>query len=174
MSIEPDRKDWTWVIDGRCAQCGYDGREVGFRAVPGLILANASAWPTEMERPDVRARPDDRTWSPLEYAAHVRDVYRIFGDRLALMLHEDGPSFPNWDQDATAIEARYGEQDPGEVVRDLGEAAHTLAAAFDDVPDNALGRVGFRSDGAAFTVETLARYMLHDPIHHLWDVRATR
>jgi hypothetical protein len=30
--------------------------------------------------------------------------------------------------------------------------------------------VGFRSDGAQFTVESFGRYLLHDPIHHLWDV----
>ena len=32
------------------------------------------------------------------------------------------------------------------------------------------GRTGIRSDGAAFTVDTFARYFLHDPVHHLWDV----
>ncbi len=31
-------------------------------------------------------------------------------------------------------------------------------------------RPGRRSDGASFTVETFARYMIHDPVHHLWDV----
>ena len=31
-------------------------------------------------------------------------------------------------------------------------------------------RPGGRSDGARFTVGTLARYLLHDPVHHVWDV----
>ncbi|NDG11232.1 MAG: hypothetical protein EB111_05220 [Actinobacteria bacterium] len=31
---------------------------------------------------------------------------------------------------------------------------------------------GFRSDGSAFTVESIARYLMHDPVHHLWDVGA--
>lgn len=173
MSIEPDRKDWTWVIDGRCPECGFDGREVDFRSVPGLILANAAAWPSELHRGDVRERPDEQTWSALEYAAHVRDVFRIFRERLALMLQEDGPAFPNWDQDATALEDRYGEQDPTVVARQIGAAAHELAMAFDDVTDAQLARTGFRSDGARFTIETLARYLVHDPVHHLHDVRST-
>lgn len=25
-------------------------------------------------------------------------------------------------------------------------------------------------DGSAFTVESLTRYFIHDPVHHLWDV----
>jgi hypothetical protein len=33
-------------------------------------------------------------------------------------------------------------------------------------------RRGRRSDGAAFTVATFGRYMIHDPIHHLHDVAA--
>jgi hypothetical protein len=31
-------------------------------------------------------------------------------------------------------------------------------------------RTGNRSDGKRFTVESFARYMMHDPVHHLWDV----
>ena len=61
-------------------------------------------------------------WSPLEYGAHVRDVYRLFDERLALMLTEDEPTFADWDQDVTAREQRYAEQDP-EVVADELEAA---------------------------------------------------
>ena len=29
-------------------------------------------------------------------------------------------------------------------------------------------------DGAAFTVETFARYLTHDPVHHLYDVTGQR
>jgi hypothetical protein len=31
-------------------------------------------------------------------------------------------------------------------------------------------RDGFRSDGTHFTVSSFARYLLHDPVHHLDDV----
>jgi hypothetical protein len=65
-------------------------------------------------------------WSPLEYGAHVRDVYRLFDARLVQMLTEDTPSFANWDQDETAIKERYSEQDP-ELVADELEAAHSVS-----------------------------------------------
>ena len=35
-------------------------------------------------------------------------------------------------------------------------------------------RTGARSDGARFTVATFARYFVHDPIHHLYDVTGER
>ncbi|GAA3336742.1 hypothetical protein GCM10017714_00720 [Curtobacterium pusillum] len=151
MAIEPETKNWTWVIESACPECGYDGSAVTIRDVPGIIDANAAAWPGVLERDDVRERPDDHTWSALEYAAHVRDVHRKMAERLALMLAEDAPTFPNWDQDATAVEDRYGEQDPATVARELGEAAHRAARAFDDVRDDQLERTGHRSDGSAST-----------------------
>jgi hypothetical protein len=118
----------------------------------------------------VRDRPDDATWSPLEYAAHVRDVFRIFRERLHLMLEQDAPAFANWDQDATAIADRYSEQDPAVVAEELVAAADALARDYSAVDDADLGRTGLRSDGSTFTVESLARYFIHDPVHHLHDV----
>jgi hypothetical protein len=31
-------------------------------------------------------------------------------------------------------------------------------------------RTGARSDGARFSVDSFARYLIHDPVHHLHDV----
>jgi hypothetical protein len=174
VAIEPDTKNWTWVIDSVCPDCGFDGSTVTIRDVPGIIDANTDGWPEQLRRPDVRERPDGSTWSPLEYGAHVRDVHRKMTERLELMLAEDDPLFPNWDQDATAVADRYAEQDPETVARDLAAAAERAVSAFGGVPDDRLDRTGRRSDGSVFTVATLAVYYAHDPVHHLWDVRRTR
>ncbi|MCU1442549.1 MAG: Methyltransferase type 12 [Cryobacterium sp.] len=170
MPITPDTKDWTWVLERRCPECGFAVANVDFDDIPGILTDVASKWPVVLARPDARLRPDDHTWSPLEYGAHVRDVFRIFTLRLGLMLDEDDPLFPNWDQDATAQDERYNEQDPGVVAGELVDAAAVLAAAFGSVPEEARHRPGRRSDGAAFTVTTLGKYLVHDPVHHLHDV----
>jgi hypothetical protein len=174
VAIAPDTKNWTWVIDSACPDCGFDGAAVSIRDVPGIIDANTDGWPEQLTRPDVRERPDDTTWSPLECAAHVRDVHRKMVERLELMLGQDDPLFPNWDQDATAVAERYAEQDPATVGRELGAAADRASRAFSAVRDDQLERTGRRSDGSVFTVATLAAYYAHDPVHHLWDVRRTR
>jgi hypothetical protein len=171
MPITPDTKNWTWVLEAPCPQCGFDASTFSERDVAGLVRANAAQWPAVLERPDVAVRPDDSTWSPLEYAAHVRDVFRIFVTRVELMLTEDDPAFANWDQDQTAVEQRYGEQDPAVVSAELLAAAEAIATTFETVPDDAWGRTGIRGDGAQFTVTTLVKYFVHDPTHHLWDVR---
>jgi hypothetical protein len=170
MSISPDGKDWTWVLSTPCPECGFDAAKVDVVDTGGLVRANAAAWPALLDAPMAaqRSRPD--RWSTLEYACHVRDVFDLFDTRLTLMLNEDGPHFANWDQDETAVLDRYGEQDPTTVSAELLAAAEEIAQRWDTVSGDQWQRTGYRSDVAAFTVESFARYFLHDPIHHLWDV----
>lgn len=171
MTITPDTKDWTWVLQRPCPECGFDARSVGREEIPRLIRENAEAWQEIFnERDDLRHRPRPDVWSPLEYGCHVRDVFRLYDYRLGLMLNEDDPAYPNWDQDVTAIEEKYGEQDPDTVIVELRLAAETLAASFARVEGDQWDRTGNRSDGARFTVDSFARYLVHDPIHHLHDV----
>jgi hypothetical protein len=174
MPIVPDTKNWTWVLERACPECGFDSATTDARAVPGIIRANAAAWPAVLESPDVGERPDDATWSKQEYAAHVRDACRVFDRRLELMLSEDDPLFANWDQDEAALEGRYSELDPATVSRELRDAAARIADAFDAVPDDAWSRRGHRSDGAEFTIDSFSRYFVHDAVHHLWDVTGVR
>ena len=170
MAITPDTKDWTWVLERSCPECGFAAGEVRAGAVAALIRDNAAAWPEVLARSDVAVRPTSDRWSALEYGCHVRDVYRLYLERLTLMLSEDDPLFPDWDQDATAVEDGYADQDPTVVADELVEAADRLAAAFDGVTGAQWRRPGRRSDGASFTIDSFSRYLIHDPVHHLWDV----
>ncbi|WP_078315884.1 DinB family protein [Mycobacterium sp. D16Q16] len=170
MPITPDSKDWTWVLERPCGECGFDPAATSFARIPDIVRDNLRAWQRVLAQPRVRVRPDEQTWSALEYGAHVRDVFRIFLTRLQLMLAEDNPLFENWDQDKTAVEDRYAEQDPQAVAVELAAAGEAIAAAFSDVPESTLQRRGRRSNGSIFTVATLGLYFVHDPVHHLHDV----
>lgn len=169
---EPDAKDWTWVIAERCPECGFAGTDVSGPDIAGTVHDLVPRWRAALNRLDVRDRPEPGVWSTLEYGAHVRDVHRVFAERLHLMLTEDEPLFPNWDQDATAAADRYDLQDPGRVADELADAAAALAAGFAAVRPDQWHRAGRRSNGSSFTVTTLGQYFLHDVVHHLHDVRA--
>ncbi|MFE2999337.1 DinB family protein [Nocardia sp. NPDC059246] len=190
MPIVPDAKDWTWVLERACAECGFDPAATAFAAVPGSARASAARLAAALERPDARQRPDESTWSPLEYAAHVRDVCLIFTHRLdiartggprpgpvipaydtAVTVGDNGiPMFANWDQDATAIAADYTAAETATVAVELTAAAETAARAFEAVPVTELDRAALRSNGSAFTIDSMARYFLHDLVHHVHDV----
>ncbi|KAA1422331.1 DinB family protein [Mumia zhuanghuii] len=172
MAIVPDTKDWTWTAREACPECGFDPAGVVPAEVGARVRTNAALWPDVLSRRAVGVRPDDSTWSPLEYACHVRDVLALYRFRLGLMLDEDDPLYPNWDQDATAVESRYAEQDPATVAEELAREAALTADAFDGVAPEQWSRTGRRTDGASFTVVTFATYFLHDIEHHAHDVGA--
>jgi len=172
VPITPDDKNWTWVLERSCPECGFDASSFACREVAASLRENASKWPSLLESPLARIRPSDHQWSALEYGCHVRDVFGLFDRRLVLMLEQDDPLFDNWDQDATAVADRYDEQDPEQVASDLQRAGEVLANRFDSLPGGAWTRTGRRSDGASFTVDTFSRYLLHDPVHHVHDVNA--
>ncbi|MEV7178540.1 DinB family protein [Kitasatospora sp. NPDC093679] len=174
--ITPDTKDWTWVLERSCDDCGLDTPAVVREDVPGMVRANAAEWQRLLadDPAELRRRPQPDVWSTLEYACHVRDVFRLFDRRLVLMLTEEAPAFANWDQDATAVAERYAEQDPATVSADLAAAAEQLARSFAGVSGEQWQRTGLRSDGARFTVDSFSHYLIHDPVHHLYDVTGVR
>jgi hypothetical protein len=172
MSITPDTKDWTWVLERPCPECGFESAAHEVSDLPGLLEQTAATWAQVLGRGDVAERPEPGVWSALEYACHVRDVHVLFAERVRLMLDEDGPTFANWDQDATALERDYGSQDPDAVATELVAAARSVAVLYASVSDDTRGRRGVRSNGDEFTVESLGRYHLHDVVHHLHDVGA--
>ena len=144
--IDPDTKDWTWVLEKACPECGFDASRCSDAGVAGLVRENAGVWQELLDDGAIHVGPPyPSTWSTLEYACHVRDVYLRYGTRIESMLTRDDPLFENWDQDvATLLEGVVGEE---------------------------WERRGRRSDGASFHIGSIARYMIHDPIHHVWDVR---
>jgi hypothetical protein len=169
-AVPKDDKDWTWVLSAPCSACRFDAStttatealEEMRRAVVTLLTA--------LDGPDPRRRPDPQVWSPVEYACHVRDMCRVFGARLALMRATTDPLFASWDQDETALAERYWQQDPGPVACELREESDRLLADFATVDGEEWQRPGRRTDGTLFTIDSLARYMAHDAIHHAWDV----
>src|SRR2546423_1313814 len=61
----------------------------------------------------VRQRPDETTWSALEYAAHMRDVIMLWGWGLNAVLKDDHPVIPAPDQsELDDISSAYATLDP--------------------------------------------------------------
>jgi hypothetical protein len=169
--VPGDTKDWTWVMDRPCPECGFVPADVTPDQVGPAVRDAIGRYVRVLARDDVRVRPDETTWSPLEYAAHVRDVFSVFDVRVQSMVEGDDPQFANWDQDATAVEQDYAHQDPPAVARELEIAGDRVAGRFDALVPDQWERPGRRSNGSVFTVRTLGQYFLHDVVHHLHDVR---
>jgi len=168
--IEPDQKDWTWVLRRPCPDCGFDVGLVPAATVAARLRENAARWPAVCSRGESHVRTEPGVWSPLEYACHVRDVCRVFEARVNLMRSEVNPAFESWNQDDAAIAGAYSTQDPEAVSAELLAAAEAAAGPFDALDDGDWQRTGRRTNGSIFTLETLGQYFLHDLTHHLHDV----
>ena len=60
------------------------------------------------------------------------------------------------------------------MAEELVAAAEAVAARYDtirDAPEETWARRGLRDNGSEFTVDSIARYHLHDVLHHSHDVR---
>jgi hypothetical protein len=68
------------------------------------------------------------------------------------------------------LEQRYWAQQPAPVAAAIRAAADQIAGSFGAVEEDQWTRPGRRSNGSTFTVDTFARYFLHDLAHHAWDV----
>jgi hypothetical protein len=174
MPIERDDKDWTWVLERTCPECGFDAASVDAREVGARLRAELHTWSRVLAGPTATQRPDDSTWSPTEYGCHVRDVAILYRQRLDRMLGEDNPLYANWSSDDAAEAGRYADAGPADVIPQLVREVEQLADAFDAVTGEQWGRPGRRSDGASFTVDSFSRYLLHDVVHHTWDITRIR
>ena len=171
---QPDTADWTWVLTRPCPDCGFRAGDVPAGHIGAVVRDAGARYAAVLGRADARTRPAAGVWSPLEYTCHVRDVCDVMRGRVEQILAAGGGEpvrFANWDQDATAIEKAYWSAD-SEVVRgEVERAFEQAAAAFDRPAGEQWSWRAIRSNGSEFTTLTLGQYLVHDLVHHLWDVK---
>lgn len=168
--IVPDIKDWTVVLDTVCEQCGYDVRGIAPKDAIAQLPGYVERYIEVLSRPDAATRTNPARWSDQEYVAHVAEMLQVMTGRFTLMLEHEAPTFPNWDQDHAADEGNYNARSASEVAELLRKNAAGYAAKLESLDPAQHSRRGLRSNGAAFTVETLNQYAWHDLVHHLWDL----
>jgi hypothetical protein len=160
-----------------CEACGFVYDTVGAGELPARLqaaAANLADLLTAKGGALVRQRPDPSTWSALEYACHLRDVLLVQRERLYLTLVEDTPSLVPMYREHRVELARYGDQDPDRVARQLLVAAELLADAVAVLDPDQLARrcIYNYPEPAERPLLWLARHSLHEAEHHLGDARS--
>jgi hypothetical protein len=158
---------------GSCIECGFD-----WEGPVGQLAEQLGRIPHEFEEAlagrdeaVIRARPEPLVWSPLEYAAHTRDVLAWCDERIRRVLTEDRPQLTAVGWSAATEERQYHREATSPVLVGLAEAATALCHLFESLSQGEWKRVGIGSEGDDRSVLMLARRGVHEAVHHLLDVR---
>jgi DNA segregation ATPase FtsK/SpoIIIE, S-DNA-T family len=121
----------------------------------------------------LRLRPAPATWSALEYASHLRDVFLVQRDRVVLALVVDEPTFAPMSRDERVGLARYNDDQPAAVAGELVMAADLLARLLERLDTVQLARTCIYNypGPTERDIGWVGRHTLHEAIHHLGDVR---
>jgi hypothetical protein len=160
----------------RCAECGFDATAVDPTSAADALRNVGRRWQAPLTRflpgedgaTIVRQRPAPDTWSPLEYAAHVRDVFALFERRIGQIVSTDNPALEAIDHDQAVRDGNYNALDPSVVVAQITANADQLAATFTALPPDAWSRSGTKH-GERRSVLDLVQRAVHEGSHHLLD-----
>jgi len=136
-------------------------------------LDEAAAWREFLTAADLnclRTSPAPGLWSPAQYAAHVRDMLGVFGDRILLAVAEDNPAVP-WFEPGEDEWRHFNELPPSDLATGIDHQARRLAGILDDRQADDWSRTAVRDGVDRFTVAGLACFVVHEAHHHLLDAK---
>jgi hypothetical protein len=148
-------------------------------ALGGQLMELAGSWRMFLRDADdtyLRANPVPGVFSPIQYGAHVRDIQRVYGDRILLMLKESNPVFPQFNPDEESWNG-YNQLDSAQLADDIEAQAARLDGILRELQPEDWSRTMTRDGGSdgvyQFTVAGLASYAVHESYHHLLDAQGT-
>jgi len=163
------------LVPDHCAECGFAYNLSQAEAAGDRVRARVEQVVAILHEHDVdlRSRPRPGVWSVLDYGCHLRDMLFVQRERVLAARRADRPDCAPMGREERVEHDGYAEQEPGDVARQLTDAAKLFA--------NVLARLG--TDDWDRTVlyhypETrerslrwLAVHTVHEAQHHLADIR---
>lgn len=108
----------------------------------------------------------DKGWTTLEVLCHLRDFDEFFHGRAVMMRDQGHPQLPAYDHEALAIERRYNEQNPAEVLADLQQKRARFVTFFQNLTDEQWERTGVHPERDSFDMtDAVMQVGHHDAIH---------
>lgn len=156
-----------------CRRCAFAYTAVAVDTAIEVIAgvpARAKSAVLGVSDEQLRARPNEGTWSALEYLCHLRDVYAAYTIRLYRTRVEDVPVLEPMLNDLRAIRFRHNRSNPSAV---LTEVADNVAGFLEEAARNneaTLRRTATRLPGEERTGRWLLRQAAHEGLHHLRDM----
>jgi hypothetical protein len=167
----PEGWEWSRIQVAPCPQCGQNPSALAVPALGAVALSESAAWGDFLVSADgayLRTSPGPEVWTPAQYGAHVRDMLRVFGDRILAALIEDNPNVSWFDPGEEGWES-YNRMPPADIAEDIDTQAHRFAGIVEATTETDWARTVMRDGVDSFTVAGLACFGVHEAHHHLLD-----
>jgi hypothetical protein len=135
--------------------------------VPAILTAATEG----LQEPVLSARPDETTWSIIEYLDHVREV--ALGNRMAIEMALGEPGLDLGKPPETAIRAEQKRLDRTATLHALSNEYRLIEELLSGLV-NEQWQVAAVLGGQRHSVGWFGRHVLHDGIHHLADIGRIR
>lgn len=129
---------------------------------PGVLRTAVSrAAPAALRRPEAPGK-----WSVAAVLQHLADSELITGYRIRLMLAEDHPVIPGYDQDAWALRLHYEDAEPSAALAQFDAFRAANLTLWRRLTDSELARTGLHSERGPESVSFLIKLIAaHDLVH---------
>lgn len=158
----------------QCSECGFVYEPGRAGEVSAAIRREVAAVPALLDaKPGANVRRDPSTWSPLEYACHLRDVLLVQRERVLAARRVDRLSFEPMGREERVEHDGYGAQRIEDVARQLTSAALLFGNVLDRLaaPDWERWVVYNYPTPRERTLAWVAVHTLHEVVHHVADIR---
>jgi hypothetical protein len=172
---------WQWprVASEACPQCGLHPRAREPDEWPAQLRELAHEWREFLTTADddyLRTNPAPGTFSPIQYGAHVRDIFKTYIERIELAMVYDSPTVPQFNP-PDEVWMGYNQLGAEALADDLETQARQLATRFGDLEPADRSRIVTRDGGRdgvfRFSLADLVCYAVHEAHHHLLDANGT-
>jgi hypothetical protein len=172
---------WQWprIQNEPCPQCGFNPAAMPPETLGEVAVGLGAGWREFLVQADdayLRHIPEPGVNSPIQYGAHVRDILRVYGERMVLAVEEDNPVVPIFNP-PQEVWLEYNRLGAEELAEDIEARAGRLAEIVDGMDPATWSRIVINDRGQygvySFTVAGLARNAVHEAHHHLLDAKGT-
>ncbi|HTC25183.1 MAG TPA: DinB family protein [Gemmatimonadales bacterium] len=137
---------------------------------PLPVLAELVPWVDQrvatLDDAAVRRPEKPGKWSVLEVVQHLADSEMVYGYRVRMILSQDTPPIPGYDQDAWARTFRYRELPVAETLAQLRALRPVNLRLYRSLDATQRARAGLHSERGPESVEHIVRLMAaHDLVH---------
>lgn len=114
----------------------------------------------------LRRKPAPDKWSALEVVCHLRDIEKLWADRLVKAAFTDKPAFYMLEVDDLAVKNGYNTQDPGLALKEFARLREDNLRLLRALPAAQWQRSGTHPKRGEITIESIVEIMIgHDQSH---------